>query len=78
LKDRGTLAPGCFADINVFDFDKLATRYPDYVYDFPGNKGRFIVQSEGYAATLVNGQVIAEDGRHTGTRSGRVLRSFDR
>jgi N-acyl-D-amino-acid deacylase len=78
LKDRGQLKTGWFADVNVFDFDRLATRYPDYVYDFPGGKGRFIVQSEGYAATLVNGKVIAENGTHTGTRPGRVIRSFDR
>lgn len=78
LKERGQLREGWFADVNVFDFDRLATRYPDYVYDFPGNTGRFIVQSEGYAATLVNGRVIAEEGAHTGIRPGRVLRSFDR
>jgi len=78
LKDRGVLQAGNFADVNVFDYERLATRYPDYVYDFPGEKGRFIVQSDGYAATLVNGQVIAEDGLHTGNRPGTVIRSFDR
>lgn len=77
LQERGELRPGWFADINVFDIDRLAARYPDYVYDFPGNTGRFIVESEGYAATLVNGQMIAEDGTHTGNRPGTVLRSFD-
>jgi N-acyl-D-amino-acid deacylase len=78
LKERGRLTPGWYADINVFDYDRLASHYPDYVHDFPGGKGRFIVQADGYAATLVNGQVIAEDGVHTGNRAGTVIRSFDR
>jgi N-acyl-D-amino-acid deacylase len=78
LKERGQLKAGWHADINVFDYGRLATRYPDYVHDFPGGKGRFIVGSDGYAATLVNGQVIAEDGTHTGNRPGTVIRSFDR
>ena len=78
LKERGTLKPGWYADINVFDYDRLASHYPDYVHDFPGGKGRFIVKSDGSAATLVNGQVIAEDGTHTGVRSGAVIRRFDR
>jgi len=78
LKERGALKVGNFADVNVFDYDRLATRYPDYVYDFPGETGRFIVKSDGYAATLVNGQVIAEDGMHTGNRPGTVIRDFDR
>jgi N-acyl-D-amino-acid deacylase len=78
LKERGQLQTGWHADINVFDYEKLASHYPDYVHDFPGGKGRFIVGSDGYAATLVNGQVIAEDGIHTGNRPGTVIRSFDR
>lgn len=78
LRDRGRIEPGWYADLNVFDYDRLTTTYPDYVHDFPGGKGRFIVRSRGYAATLVNGEVVVEDGDHTGRRPGTVLRDFDR
>jgi len=78
LKERGELRKGWYADLNVFDFDKLASRYPEYVHDFPGNKGRFTVKSDGYAATIVNGQTVVEDGLHTGARVGTVIRDFDR
>ncbi|MGI9600310.1 MAG: N-acyl-D-amino-acid deacylase family protein [Acidimicrobiales bacterium] len=78
LKERGQIRTGWYADLNVFDYDRLATRYPEYVHDFPGGKGRFIVKSDGYAATVVNGQVVVEDGDHTGARPGSVLREFAR
>ncbi len=78
LSERGQVREGWFADLNVFDLDRLASRYPEYVHDFPGGKGRFIVKSDGYAATIVNGSVVAEDGGHTGARPGRVLREFSR
>lgn len=78
LIDRGTLREGAFADINVFDPDGLQVRYPEYEHDFPGGKGRFLVRADGYAATLVNGQVVTEQGEHTGNRPGRVLREFAR
>ncbi len=78
LKERGQLQKGWFADINVFDVDGLAPRYPEYVHDFPNDKGRFIVKSDGYAATIVNGEVTVEAGQHTGTRAGTVIREFNR
>ena len=76
LQDRGILAPGNFADINVFDADAVDVAYPEYANDFPGGKGRLFVRSHGYAATLVNGEVVTESGNHTGRRPGRVLRNF--
>lgn len=78
LKERGELKEGWHADINVIDYDQLATRHPEYVNDFPHGGGRFIVKSKGYVATLVAGQVIVEDGEHTGSRPGRVIREFVR
>ena len=69
---------GKFADINVFDPDKVQVGYPEYVNDFPNGKGRFIIKSTGYAATIVNGKVVTEQGRHTGERPGRVIREFAR
>lgn len=78
LADRGTLAVGSYADINVFDVQRLASRYPEFAYDFPNGAGRFKLGSRGYAATLVNGQVVAEEGVNTGARPGRVIREFAR
>lgn len=52
--------------------------YPEYVHDFPNGKGRLQVGSAGYAATIVNGEIVTEQGRHTGNRPGRVLREFAR
>jgi N-acyl-D-aspartate/D-glutamate deacylase len=78
LDRRGVLAVGNYADINVFDPAALRTRYPTYVHDFPHGKGRFVVKSDGYAATIVNGQVVVENGTHTGSRPGTVIREFSR
>jgi N-acyl-D-aspartate/D-glutamate deacylase len=78
LVDRGTLAPGMHADINIFDAAGLDIAYPEYVNDFPHGSGRFRVNARGYAATIVNGRTVTENGRNTGERSGRVLREFSR
>jgi N-acyl-D-aspartate/D-glutamate deacylase len=78
LKERGTLEVGSYADINVFDIDELASEHPEYVNDFPGGKGRLMVKSRGYAATLVNGRIVTEQGKHSGERPGRVIREFAR
>ncbi|HRE01481.1 MAG TPA: amidohydrolase family protein, partial [Ilumatobacteraceae bacterium] len=78
LRDRGTLTVGSHADINVFDLDGLASQHPRFDNDFPGGAGRLKIGSRGYAATFVNGEVIAEHGVNTGARPGRVLRDFAR
>ena len=78
LKDRGVLKEGYVADINVIDYDRLATQHPEYVNDFPHGGGRFIVKSTGYTATLVAGQVVVENCKHTGSRPGQVIREFER
>jgi len=78
LKGRGTLAVGEHADINVFSPERLETLYPEYVHDLPGGKGRLQARSAGYAATLVNGEIVVEEGQHTGARPGRVIREFAR
>jgi N-acyl-D-aspartate/D-glutamate deacylase len=74
LADRGVLAPGMRADINVFDPDAVTELQPEVVHDFPGGTPRYIQRSKGYKATLVNGQVNMMDGESTGARAGRVLR----
>ena len=75
LKDRGTLAVGYKADLNILDVDRVEERQPTVVRDFPHGKSRLIQRASGYKATLVNGQVILRDDEHTGSRPGRVLRS---
>ena len=74
LNDRGSLQVGMKADVNVFDPETVAERQPELVHDFPGGAPRYIQKSLGYKATLVNGHVTVEDGEHTGTRPGTVLR----
>ena len=74
LTDRGTLAAGQRADVNVFDFGKVAELQPELVHDFPGGAPRYIQRSQGFKATIVNGQINVMDGEHTGIRAGRVLR----
>jgi N-acyl-D-aspartate/D-glutamate deacylase len=78
LADRGTVQVGKAADLNVFDLARLASKHPVYVNDFPGGAGRLQVGGRGYAATIVNGTVIAEEGVNTGARPGKVLREFSR
>ena len=78
LVDRGTLEVGKFADINVFDVDALESEHPRFENDFPGGAGRLKIGARGYAATLVNGAIITEQGSNTGERPGRVIREFSR
>ena len=78
LVDRGTLQVGNAADINVFDLDRLASDHPVYANDFPGGAGRLKIGGRGYAATIVNGAVVTEQGTNTGARPGKVLREFSR
>jgi N-acyl-D-aspartate/D-glutamate deacylase len=75
IADRGTLTPGAFADVNVFDLAAMRLPQPEYVHDFPTGAGRFIQRAEGYRYTLVNGEVFMEDGEHAGALAGRTLRS---
>ncbi len=78
LKNRGTLEVGQYADINVFDPKTVQSQQPEYHQDFPNNTGRLLIKSRGYAATIVNGQIVTEQGTHTGARPGRVIREFAR
>ena len=75
LNDRGTLAVGKRADINVFDIDRLEERMPEIVHDFPFGAPRFIQRAAGYHATVCNGTVVLRDDELTGEYGGRVLRN---
>ncbi|MGB5367428.1 MAG: amidohydrolase family protein, partial [Polyangiales bacterium] len=78
LRDRGRLAPGLRADINIIDFDSLELLPPTMVADLPAGGQRLMQHAKGYIATLVNGEVITKDGRLTGARPGRLVRAGDR
>jgi len=73
LHDRGVLREGSFADVNVIDLDALGLQLPEYVHDFPGGAGRYVQRATGYRATVVNGRITLEDGRHTGDLPGAML-----
>jgi N-acyl-D-aspartate/D-glutamate deacylase len=72
--DRGLLAPGYLADVNVIDFDALAIDAPEMVYDLPAGGRRLVQRARGYAATVKRGVVVLEDDRATGEHPGRLLR----
>jgi N-acyl-D-amino-acid deacylase len=74
LKDRGHLAAGKRADINVIDFERLTQLQPRIVHDFPGGAPHFTQRARGYKATLVNGAINVLDDQSTGARAGMVLR----
>jgi N-acyl-D-aspartate/D-glutamate deacylase len=74
LGDRGVLAPGYKADVNVIDFDRLNLRLPELVFDLPGGARRLVQRADGYVATVVSGDVTFRDGEPTGARPGRLVR----
>jgi N-acyl-D-aspartate/D-glutamate deacylase len=75
VKDRGTLAVGNKADVNVIDLERVSELMPEFVHDFPGGAGRFVQKARGYRATVCNGELILENDELVGARSGRILRS---
>ena len=74
LNDRGVLAPGMRADINIIDFDRLTLHSPFMVNDLPAGSARLNQHATGYLATLVNGVVTYENGEATGALPGRLVR----
>jgi N-acyl-D-amino-acid deacylase len=74
LNDRGVIAPGYKADINIIDYPRLALQAPRMTNDLPGGGGRLSQAATGYKATLVNGQVTYRDGVATGALPGRLVR----
>ena len=72
--DRGVIAPGMKADLNVIDFDKLHIRSPRMVYDLPAGGRRLIQEVDGYSYTVCSGEVIYESGQPTGALPGKLVR----
>ncbi len=73
--DRGVVAPGYLADLNVLDFDALGMAAPRIVYDLPTGARRLIQESTGYIATVKSGVVVREADEFTGERPGVLLRA---
>jgi N-acyl-D-aspartate/D-glutamate deacylase len=74
LTDRGTLEPGMRADVNVVDLGRLSLRRPVMLRDLPAGGRRFVQRADGYLATLVAGELVAQNGELTGVRPGRLVR----
>lgn len=72
--DRGLLAPGLLADLNVIDFENLACAPPGIVTDLPAGGRRFLQAAKGYRCTIKRGSVTFEDGVATGQLPGQLLR----
>jgi N-acyl-D-aspartate/D-glutamate deacylase len=74
LVDRGVLAPGMKADLNVIDFDHLSCEVPSMAYDLPAGGKRLLQRARGYRATVVSGQITYRDGEPTAALPGRLVR----
>src|SRR3546814_480364 len=74
LHDRGVIARGYRADINLIDFGRLGLHRPEIVHDLPDGAGRLHQRSTGYVATIVAGDVTYREGEPTGKLPGRLIR----
>ena len=74
LNDRGRVAPGYKADLNVIDFDKLRVEAPVMKWDLPAGGKRLLQKARGYRATIVSGAVTYRDGEATGALPGKLVR----
>lgn len=75
LTDRGRIAAGMRADLNVIDFDELRGEYPYVTHDLPLGGLRLLQPVRGFDATIVNGQMIRRHGESTGAKPGNLLRA---
>lgn len=74
LNDRGIIAEGLMADINVIDFDALKLHTPHIAHDLPAGGKRFLQNADGFVATIKAGEVIYENGEATGALPGKLVR----
>ena len=73
--DRGRLAPGLRADLNLIDFDALSLHAPEVVADLPAGGRRLVQRVDGYRMTICAGVPVFEQGEHTGALPGRLVRA---
>jgi N-acyl-D-aspartate/D-glutamate deacylase len=74
LHDRGAVAPGMRADLNVIDLGRLSLHAPELAFDLPAGGKRFLQRAEGYLHTFVAGTETYASGEHTGALPGRLVR----
>ncbi|MDH4074482.1 MAG: amidohydrolase family protein [Acidimicrobiia bacterium] len=72
--DRGVVAPGYLADLNVIDFDRLQLRPPTMINDLPAGGRRLMQRADGYRHTVKRGEVSFDEGEHTGVLNGTLVR----
>ncbi len=78
LEDRGLIAPGYLADINVIDLDKIKLGKPWLAFDLPANGKRLLQKAEGYVCTIKSGEVTFQNGAYLGVHPGRLIRGPQR
>ena len=78
LEDRGVIAPGYLADLNVIDLDKLKLGKPWLAFDLPAGGKRLLQKAEGYVCTIKNGAVTFRNGEWTGATPGGLIRGPQR
>ena len=71
------LTEGMIADINVIDFDGLRLHRPEAVFDLPAGGRRLVQRAEGYEITIKSGEVIFNNGQHSGALPGKLVRRSD-
>ena len=78
LEDRGVIAPGYLADLNIIDLDRLKLGKPWLAFDLPAGGKRLLQKAEGYVATIKNGVVTFRQGEWTGETPGGLIRGPQR
>jgi N-acyl-D-aspartate/D-glutamate deacylase len=74
MYDRGLVAPGLKADLNVIDFDRLKLKPAEMAYDLPAGGRRLLQRATGYVATICSGEIISERDEPTGAMPGQLVR----
>jgi N-acyl-D-aspartate/D-glutamate deacylase len=75
MTDRGQIAVGKRADLNLIDWAKLGVAHPEMAFDLPAGGKRLVQRATGYEATICSGVVTFERGASTGELPGRLVRS---
>ena len=78
LHDRGVIAPGYLADINVIDLEKVQLGKPWLAFDLPAGGKRLLQKADGYVCTIKSGEVTFRDGEYLGVHPGRLIRGPQR
>lgn len=74
LNDRGLIAPGYIADLNIIDLDNVHLHAPYFTNDLPAQGRRLMQKADGYVATIKSGEVVMENGKPTGSLPGGLIR----